>query len=117
MTHRPTCGLSGKDLLNNKIWLEGPRFLKQHPDSWPETIPASVTKENEATLEIIKTPKEITFALSKKGSIEKEIPLLQNIIQIDRFSSKLKLIRNSSLVLKFVENLKSTVKVDRRDHF
>ena len=106
----PTSGLSGKDLLNNKTWLEGPQFLKQHPDSWPETIPTSVTKQNEATLEIIKNSKEITFALLTKDSIEKEIPRLQNIIQIDRFSSKLRLIRTFSLVLRFVENLKSTVK-------
>ena len=102
----PTRGLSGNDLLNNNTWLEGPQFLKQHPDSWPETIPTSVTKENEATLEIIKNSKEITFALLTKDSIEKEIPRLQNIIQIDRFSSKLRLIRTFSWVLRFVENLK-----------
>ena len=95
-TDLPTCGLSGKDLLNNKTWLKGPQFLKQHPDSWPETIPTSVTKENEATPEIIKNPKEITFALLTfalltKGSIEKKIPRLQNIIQTDCFGSKLKL--------------------------
>ena len=106
----PTRGLSGKDLLNNRTWLEGPQFLKQHPDSWPETIPTSVTKENEANLEIIKNPKEITFALLTKGSVEKELPRLQNVIQIDRFSSKLKLIRTFSWVLRFVENLKLTVK-------
>ena len=73
----PTRGLSGKDLLNNKTWLEGLQFLKQHPDSWPETIPTSVTKENEANLEIIKNPKEITFALLTKGSVEKELPHLK----------------------------------------
>ena len=57
-----------------------------------ETIPTSVTKENESNLEIINNPKEIMFALLTKGSVEKEIPRLQNVIQIDRFSSKLKLI-------------------------
>ena len=106
----PTRSLSGKDLLNNRTWLEGPQFLKQHPDSWPETIPTSGTKENEANLEIIKNPKEITFALLAKGSVEKELPSLQNVIQIDSFSSKLKLIRTFSWVLRFVENLKSIVK-------
>ena len=106
----PTRGLSGKDLLNNKTWLEGPQLFKQHPDSWPETIPTSVAKENEVTLEIIKKPKEIRYALLTKGSIEKEIPRLQNFIQIDRFGSKLKLIQTISWVLRFVENLKSTGK-------
>ena len=80
-------------------------FLKQHPDNWPETIPTSVIKENEATLEIIKNSKEITFALLTKDSIEKEIPRLQNIIQMDRFSRKLRLVRTFSWVLRFVEKV------------
>ena len=97
----PTRGVTGKDLVDNKLWFEGPEFLRGNND---QHVSAKVELEmNEVVLkEIASEPLEITHSLLNKVNCEN--------IEFEMFSSKLKLIRVAAYVLRFVSNLKASIK-------
>ena len=54
-------GLSGKELVENSLWWNGPDFLK-NADNWPKLPPVKVDNE-EAITELVKCPPNVTHSL------------------------------------------------------
>ena len=104
----PTRGISGIDLINNKLWWEGPAFLKQEAPLRPTSNISSneIDCETDEVVkrELAKTNQEVTHSLLNKVNID------LNFINFDRFSSRSKLIRTTAFVLRFVHNLKCLVR-------
>ena len=65
----PTRRVTGKDLVDNKLWFEGPEFLRDNND---QHASAKVEPEmNEAVLkELASKPPEITHSLLNKVNCE-----------------------------------------------
>ena len=104
----PTRGISGIDLIKNKLWWEGPAFLKQEAPL-RRTSDISSNEIDCETDEVVKrelekTNQEVTHSLLNKVNID------LNFINFDRFSSKSKLIHTTAFVLRFVHNLKCLVR-------
>ena len=78
------------------------------PSSWPAYFPHDNSKEREVYYEIVKNPPEVTFTMvSQNVDIDVSIG---NVLDIERFSSKNKLIRTVAYVLKFIRNLHNSIK-------
>ena len=82
----------------HSFWWEGPLFLKEDEKEWP-TFPEN-NDQNEAMKEKMKHDPIITHVMLS-GSKTKEI------IDIDRFSNKNKLVRTFAWVLRFLTNLRN----------
>ena len=100
----PTRGLTGEELKASQLWQTGPAFLKQSKEHWPKF---QLTKnENEIAMsELVKNPPDVTHIL-QLHHLDKKI---ENLINFERFSSKLKVIRVTGWILRFVNNLKNSV--------
>ncbi len=103
----PSRSCSSKQLLNHKSWWTGPVFLQDDPEKWPDI--ATQYQSDIADTELQKTPKLITHSLSAVAA-EKRVNM-DDIIDITRYSSKLKLLRVTSLVLKFVSLVRKTTNI------
>ena len=100
----PTRGVSGKQLVDNELWWQGPTFLK-------DDILLTSTSEKSLEIEIdevkrivekelARSPPEVTHSLLNK------VKSASNFIDFGRFSTKLKLVRATAFVFRFVHNLK-----------
>ena len=105
----PSRGICGKTLATNTFWWEGPELLKLDQREWPRAPTEAEIGENDTALkEKLKSEPTITHAMLTTG--EKEVPIQVNrIIDLDRFSSKGKVLRSIAWVLRFVDNLKCKV--------
>ena len=100
-------------MVNNELWWEGPAFLK-------DDIPLRATSETGSEMEIDEVKKIVEKEFDEvKKIVEKELArtapevthsLLNKVKSasnfIDRFSTKLKLVRTTAFVLRIVHNLK-----------
>ena len=105
----PSRGCSGKDLVENDLWWSGASFLKEPPELWPDTpttFIAEMTSE-----ELIKNPPVITHSLAAASVKRTPIENLEGIMDIERYSSKLKLLRVTGYILKFIWLLRQDNKV------
>ena len=93
-------------LSGNSFWWEGPDFLKLTPDKWPSALTHNEFESEETLAEKVKIDPNITHVLLSSQKDEND---LSNVIDISRYSSKGKLLRVFSWVLKFIQNLKSVV--------
>jgi hypothetical protein len=102
-----------QNLMNNKLWWEGPAWLKNEPGEWPQfKVPHNSKEDNSYESEIrkLKKPSEISLVQPSRGtntientsSDENTGPLT---INSQRFSSLTKLLRVTALVLRFVRKL------------
>ena len=73
---------------------------------WPTVDKCQVIEESAAYSEKIKNPVEITYAMV---SMQDEIGSITNIVDLQRFSSKRKLIRTIAWMLRFVHNVKAAL--------
>ncbi len=89
-----TRGASAAKLQHCTLWWEGPEFLKEDQDSWPEQ-PSELKPAEEAIVE----EKSPSLLVKTEGSIG-----LQNVVELERFSSLQKLLRCTARVFRFVEN-------------
>ena len=101
----PSRGLSAEDLINNKLWWEGPEFLKKPESEWPNV---QKTREmNETSLkELIKFPPKVTYSFvntEKKSTFED----VSQAIDCSKYSSLKKLLRVTAYVLRFIRRLQS----------
>jgi len=97
-----------KNISKNPLWLEGPLFLKSEPSKWP-----SLPCENElqtplAMKERVKSEQKITHAMSVSSN--KSMVSIEKVLDLERFSSKGKLIRCIGWVLRFIAKLRSAGK-------
>ena len=79
--------------------------MRQDPEHWPKTPPKQPSKNVLAESELVKNSPMLTHSLVNKSKIE-----MKEIIDIGRFSSKLKLVRTMAYVFRFVTNLRSQKK-------
>ena len=106
-TDLPSRGLGGKDLVQNRLWWEGPEFMTSDSSSWPTYLSSQNSKDYEAFCEIVKIPPEVTFTmLNKNFSNDSSIV---NVGDIMRFSSKGKLIRKAAYVMKFIRWFRNSI--------
>ena len=92
----------GKPNLSS-LWWEGPRFLKLPQSEWPqhktEQLPPCVLSEERKS----EVP-ALNHALASA-----DIPPNEEVINITRFSSKMKLLRSFTWVCRFIRNLRAKV--------
>ena len=91
-----------KELVNNKSWWNGPTFLTEGPSTRPKQ-PTTCTNEL-AEDELLKHPPAVTSSLPCVSEISSVH--LENIIDIERYGTKLKLLRVTAIVLRFIKMLK-----------
>ena len=103
----PSRGIRGSTLSQHGVWWEGPNFLSLPPSEWPDEIFTGDGKYDEAFKEIVVNPPTLTFALSAK---EEKGGKLSDILDINRFNSKGKLLRVLGWMFRFIENVKSKKK-------
>jgi hypothetical protein len=100
----PSGGCAVKELVNNESWWNRPEVLKEDPESW---LNSSAMCTNElAKSELLKHPPTVTSSLlcvSKKTSSRIN---LNNIIDVERYSTKIKLLRVTATVKRFVRRLR-----------
>ena len=104
----PSRGLGGKDLAQNRLWWEGPEFLKLPASEWPDNMVNNCSEEYEAYREVVKNPPEVTYTLAVKGS-NNDIHV-GKVLEMNRFSNKARLLRVVAYVLRFISNIRKSIK-------
>ena len=103
----PSRGRVGPSLSENNIWWEGPLFLKLPSQEWPKQD-HNESSSQEAMREGVVNPPDTTHVI-----LSKEKCSLTNVVQdmdLNRFSSKIKVVRVKAWIHRFVRNLKAAVK-------
>ena len=100
----PSRGIYGKNIGANKVWWEGPRFLALPLSEWPkletnQEIDPAVAAEEKVSIE------PIHVLVGQQIPVTKTTP----VVSIERFSTKTKLLRTYTWILRFVSNLKATI--------
>ena len=98
----PSRGIKSNELVKSSLWWTGPEFLKSKPEFWPKP-PSNSNSPKIAYGEALKQRDTETHALSVNEKEHSEI------IAIERFSSKTKLLRTMAWVLRFIAKLKAKV--------
>jgi hypothetical protein len=83
--------------------------LKENPESWPKS---ATTNTNElADKELLKHPPVVTSSLPCVSKNVSRVANLENIIDIERYGTKIKLLRVTAIVMRFVKLLKRKANV------
>ena len=90
------------DLNSNKLWWEGPIFLKEHD---------IFENKNVIKIDIIEEKHENTFVCL--SDIKDQVDL-NEVLNINKYSNFKKLVRTKSWVLRFVDNIKKKTKICER---
>jgi hypothetical protein len=97
--------MKASDLISSMLWWQGPTFLQQPEDQWPNCP----TVEPDAALsEVVKNQPAITHSLVTKRS-ESSPPDITKIINCEDFSSLTRLLRVTAYVLRFIRNIKKSL--------
>ena len=95
---------SGQELVGQELWWRGPEFLRNSSESWPN-LPTQYESEA-ADKEIVKSQSVITHSLVSLSQCD-DTPNLSDLVDVKRYSSKLRLLRVTGWMLKFVAVLKA----------
>ena len=106
-TDLPSRGVSVDELMSNSLWWNGPPFLQRPQKEWPEL---SIKKEIDegAEVEMVKHMKQVTRVLV--GTEDPQIRDIATMVDCQRFCSKVRLVRVTAYVTRFINRLKSMVK-------
>ena len=96
----PSRGCSGKDLVESELWWSGPTFLREPSNLWPET--PSISAPNTTSEELVKHTPALTQLLATAALNRTLYENLEEIMDVERYGSKLKLLRVTAYVLKFI---------------
>ena len=94
----PSRGSCGKDLSSNTLWLEGPEFLKQSCELWPNKGTVEQETDEIASQEEVKSPPNETHTLANASQS------VGKFIDLERLGSKQMLLRTLAWVLRFIGN-------------
>ena len=100
----PSRGCSGKDLVESELWWSGPTFLREPSKLWPET--PSTSAPNTTSEELVKHTPATKHSLATAALNRTLYENLEEIMDIERYGSKLKLLRVTAYVLKFLRLLR-----------
>lgn len=101
-------GMNVKDFLQSKLWLSGPEWLSQPEQSWPKT------KIDVSEQEKIEYSKELRPATAQKSLVAPIMYRDSNELLIHAISGWYKLLRITSLVFRFIRNLRTKLHKKRR---
>ena len=91
-------GAKASELRDSKLWWEGPKWLREEKETWPN---------NEPLEDLSEVSEERKKAIVLTTSVaEKESESVSKVIDINRFSKLGKLLRVTSYVKRFIDNLK-----------
>jgi len=96
----PSRGCDGEELACNTNWWKGSAFLPQSELSWP--VLSTPFSTPEAGREIVKQPSLLTHTLATT-ELDPTTSNLEKIIDIMRYSNKIKLLRVTATVIKVAE--------------
>ncbi|XP_065062963.1 uncharacterized protein LOC135689604 [Rhopilema esculentum] len=99
----PSRGIFGRKLEQNLFWWEGPGFLKQPPTKWPKQ--EDIFESGSALEERVKCSPNITHAIATKENAK-----VGNVVDFERFGSYQKCVRILAWVLRFIHNLRASLK-------
>lgn len=97
-----------RNLKCNSLWWEGPHFLRSSCLDWPNCPPEVDLETESAMKERLKTVPLITHAMH--ASDNQSICQVAQILAFQRFSSKGKLVRTMAWALRYISNLKASLK-------
>ena len=100
----PSRGCSGKDLVESELWWSGPTFLREPSNLWPET--PSTPVPNTTSEELVTHTPAITHSLATAALNTTLNENLEEIMGIERYGSKLRSLRITVYVLKFIRLLR-----------
>ena len=95
-------GVTGKELVNNSLWWNGPEFLLKPESEWP-TFTFNQVDET-AMHEIVKCQPQTVHSLVNHAQLNSCD--LNKVIDLNKFSSLTKLLRVTAYILRFIEVLK-----------
>ena len=103
----PSRGVPVDELVSSSLWWNGPAFLQRPEEEWPKL---SFQKEinTTAAAEIVKQPQNVTRVLV--GAVSVQTPNLNGVIDCKRYSSKLRLLRVTAYVIRFISKLRNKTK-------
>lgn len=93
-----TRGVSAEVLTNSKTWLEGPGFLKEKLQTWPQSDDGEISESVKQDVEAEKRNDNVALT----SVVDKP----NRTFEVERWSSWLKAIRVTAFVLKFIKILK-----------
>ena len=96
----PSRGCCGEELACNNNWWEGPEFLHQPKSAWP--VLSTPVSTPEAGREMVKHPPALTHVLATTEA-ERATNNLEKIMDVTRYSSKVKLLRVTATVIKVAQ--------------
>jgi hypothetical protein len=101
----PSRGCSAEELVRNHSWWKGPEFLNHSPEYWPQVPQQSyIDNEEKALAEIKKTSRIIVYSMANPSiNNDHESFDIGDIIDINRYSTKLKLLRVTATVIRYVK--------------
>jgi hypothetical protein len=101
----PSRGCSAEELVRNHSWWKGSEFFNHSPEYWPQEPQQSyIDNEEKALAEIKKTSPTIVYSMANPSiNNDHESFDLGDIIDINRYSTKLKLLRVTATVIRYVK--------------
>ena len=106
----PSRGLSAKELSTSKTWWNGPNFLHNHVNQWPEMSQPAETEEEEIQREAIKAEKVITHSMVNTETSDSLDRGIDKIVDIERYSNITTLLRVTAYVIRFVNTVKKRMR-------
>ena len=106
----PSRGLTAKELSTSNTWWNGPNFLHNPVNQWPEMSQPAKTEEEEIQQEAIKNEKVITHSMVNTGTSDSLDRGIDKIMDVERYSNIKTLLRVTAYVIRFTDNLKKRVR-------
>ena len=99
----PSRSCTSYELKSSELW-NGPNFLKDTCDNWPDM--PTCYESNAVKAELVKKPQAVVVHSLVSVVKEDELLEMEAIFEIKRYSTKIKLLRITGIVLKFVNILR-----------
>jgi len=97
----PSRSCTSYELKSSELWWNGPNFLKDTCENWP-----GMPTYYESNAELVKKPQAVVVHSLVSVAKENQLLEMEAIFEIKRYSTKIKLLRITGIVLKFVSLLR-----------
>ena len=97
-----------KDINNNSLWWEGPEFLKSQPREWPKSPSGDELETETAMNERAKSDPQIIRSMLVSSN--KQTLSIAKVVEMPRFSQKVKVLRCIGWALRFTSNSKAAIR-------